>query len=151
MNSIRKAQPGDLSRIAEIYVFNNRINYFPIFQDPGYSFGELQVVSLIDGYFKKPDVLDRIYVLDDGVIRGFLEADGDEVRKLYVEPCFQSGGFGRRLLEFAVEALGVNHLWALEKNTRALAFYGRCGFSPTGRKQFEEGTTEYLVELSRLS
>ena len=151
MNPIRKAQPGDLSRIAEIYVFNNRINYFPIFQDPGYSFGELQVVSLIDGYFKKPDILDRIYVLDDGVIRGFMEVDGDEVRKLYVEPCFQSGGFGRRLLEFAVETLGVNHLWALEKNTRAIVFYGRCGFSPTGRKQFEEGTTEYLVELSRPS
>ena len=28
--SIRKAESGDLSRIAEIYVFNNRINYFYI-------------------------------------------------------------------------------------------------------------------------
>ena len=28
--SIRKAESGDLSRIAEIYVFNNRINYFLI-------------------------------------------------------------------------------------------------------------------------
>ena len=37
---IRKAKKEDLSRIAEIFVFNNRINYFPIFQDAGYSFGE---------------------------------------------------------------------------------------------------------------
>ena len=35
--SIRKAESGDLSRIAEIYVFNNRINYFPIFNDESYS------------------------------------------------------------------------------------------------------------------
>ncbi len=30
MDSIRKSERGDLSRIAEIYVFNNRINYYLI-------------------------------------------------------------------------------------------------------------------------
>ena len=44
---IRKATEEDLSRIAEIFVFNNRINYFPIFKQEEYSFGELQVVSMI--------------------------------------------------------------------------------------------------------
>ena len=48
---IRKATEEDLSRIAEIFVFNNRINYFPIFKQEEYSFGELQVVSMIDHYF----------------------------------------------------------------------------------------------------
>lgn len=42
--NIRKAKTNDLSRIAEIYVFNNRVNYFPIFKDEKFSFGELQVV-----------------------------------------------------------------------------------------------------------
>lgn len=64
---IRKAETKDLSRIAEIYVFNNRINYFPIFKDAGFSFGEMQVVSVIDNYFKKEDVLKNIFVFDDGV------------------------------------------------------------------------------------
>ena len=50
---IRKATEEDLSRIAEIFVFNNRINYFPIFKSEEYSFGELQVVSLIEKYFGK--------------------------------------------------------------------------------------------------
>ena len=45
---IRKATEEDLSRIAEIFVFNNRINYFPIFKQEEYSFGELQVVSMIE-------------------------------------------------------------------------------------------------------
>ena len=51
--NIRKAIIDDLSRVAEIYVFNNRINLFPIFKDEVFSFGELQVVPLIDTYFKR--------------------------------------------------------------------------------------------------
>lgn len=31
--NIRKAVPDDLSRIAEVYVFNNRISYLPISKD----------------------------------------------------------------------------------------------------------------------
>ncbi len=31
--SIRKARANDLSRIAEIYVFNNRVNFYTIFKE----------------------------------------------------------------------------------------------------------------------
>ena len=67
--NIRKAIIDDLSRIAEIYIFNNRINYFPIFNDESFSFGELQVVSLIDNYFKNNEIIKNIYVFDDRLIR----------------------------------------------------------------------------------
>ena len=161
---IRKAKKEDLSRIAEIFVFNNRINYFPIFQDAGYSFGELQVVSVIDRYFSRDEVLRDIYVYDDGLVKGFLllegteigecngavvvDEQGTEIGKLYVEPCFQSQHIGQALIRFAIDR-GADLVWALEKNTRAIAFYARHGFRPTGEKKFEEGTTEYLVELRR--
>ena len=55
--NIRKAETRDLSRIAEIFVFNNRINYYPIFGDAQYSFGELQVLSVIDSCFGKAEIL----------------------------------------------------------------------------------------------
>ena len=145
---IRKAKKEDLSRIAEIFVFNNRINYFPIFQDAGYSFGELQVVSVIDRYFSRDEVLRDIYVYDDGLVKGFLLLEGTEIGKLYVEPCFQSQHIGQALIRFAIDR-GADLVWALEKNTRAIAFYARHGFRPTGEKKFEDGTTEYLVELRR--
>lgn len=74
--NIRKAMIPDLSRVAEIYVFNNRINYFPIFKDAGFSFGKLQVVSLIDQYFKREKILQNIYVFDDGLIKGFVQING---------------------------------------------------------------------------
>ena len=146
---IRKAELQDLSRIAEIFVFNNRINYFPIFHEEAYSFGEMQVVPMIDQYFKKEEILNRIYVYDDGIIRGFTEINGTEICKLYVDPCLQNNGVSHALITFVIEKFDADHLWALEKNTRAIAFYNRHGFQWTGTKQLEAGTTEYLLELRR--
>ena len=58
--NIRTATASDLSRIAEIYVFNNRINYLPIFKDVEYSFKKLQVISISNDYFGKEDVRKKI-------------------------------------------------------------------------------------------
>ena len=146
---IRKATRYDLSRIAEIYVFNNRINYFPIFSDESFSFGKLQVISLADQYFGKEEVLKNLYVYEDGLIKGFAQTEGTEICKLYVEPFFQSEGIGSSLIEFAIREFYADHLWVLERNTRAIAFYKRHGFRLTGQKKFEEGTTEYIVKLTR--
>lgn len=87
--TIRRAKSNDLSRIAEIFVLNNRIHYFPIFQDPEYSFSELQVVSAINHYFGKEEVLSHTYVFDDGLIKGFIQIEEKEIVKLYVDPFFQ--------------------------------------------------------------
>lgn len=147
--NIRKAGEDDLSRVAEIYIFNNRTNFFPIFRDEGFSFGELQVVPLATDYFKKEEIIKNIYVFDDGVIKGFLQMNGTEICKLYVDTFFQSEGIGGKLLDFAVKELHADNLWALEKNVRAISFYRKNGFYLTGQKKFEEGTTEYLVEFKR--
>lgn len=147
--NIRKAIIDDLSRVAEIYVFNNRINFFPIFKDEVFSFGELQVVPLIDHYFKKEEIIENIYVYDNGIIKGFIQMNGAEICKLYVDTSFQNEGIGKELIEFAVKELYADNLWALEKNVRAISFYQRHGFHLTGQKKFEEDTTEYLVKLER--
>lgn len=146
--NIRKAGMADLSRIAEIYVFNNRVNYFPIFHDEDFSFGELQVASLIDRYFGKEEIIKNIYVFDNGLIKGFIQMNGTELCKIYVDTFFQNEGIGNELVRYAIEKLQADHLWALEKNTRAISFYQRHGFHLTGEKKFEEGTTEFLVRLS---
>lgn len=149
---IRKAVKSDLSRIAEIFVFNNRINYFPIFKQEEFSFGKLQVVSLIDSYFGKEEILNSLFVAEEnGILKGFLELRETEIVKLYVEPCFQSGGIGHGLMEYAAQTLHAEFLWALEKNTRARAFYHRHGFLENGERELEEGTTEYLLKLVRRS
>lgn len=147
--NVRKAKADDLSRIAEIYIFNNRVNYFPIFKDESFSFGELQVTSLIDNYFRKDEILNAIYVFDDGVIRGFFQINKTEICKIYVDTFFQNKGVGSELLEYAIRKFQADNLWALEKNTRAISFYEKHGFHLTGEKKYEEDTTEYIVKMKR--
>ena len=144
--SIRKANINDLSRIAEIQVFNYRLYFYPIFQSDEYYFDELSVPSLMKDYEAG---LDSLYVYDDGVVKGFIKVEGTYIARLFVEPVLQNGSIGSRLLEYAVKEHNADHLWALEKNEKAIRFYKRHGFIATGEKKPEEGTDEYLVLLKR--
>lgn len=146
---IRQAAEQDVSRIAEILVYNNRINFFPIFRDEQYSFGEMQVLRIARQLLNDPERLARIWVYDDGILRGFVQIQDREIQKLYVDPFFQGRGIGAALMEFAIGLKQANRVWVLEKNHSALRFYTRHGFHPTGKRVFEEGTTEYLVELEQ--
>lgn len=143
---IRKAAVQDISRIAEILVFVKRINYRPIFQNDLYSFGELQVLSVAQQY-EAPEILDHIWVYDDGVIKGMIHIEDREIRELYVDSFFQRQGIGAELVEFAKREYSAGLLWALEKNAGAIRFYERHGFRKTDKRELEEGTSEYLVML----
>lgn len=147
--NIRCAKIEDVARIAEIEIFNYRLNFYPIFRNDEFYFQELQVPNLIQNYLQAEDFLDNTYVYDDGVVKGFIRLEGQEVRKLFVEPVLQGKGIGADLLAFAIKEKNVQFLWALEKNTRAIAFYRKHGFSITNDKKLEEDTEEYLVRLER--
>ncbi len=144
---IRLADDNDISRLVEIEIFNYRLNFYPIFRNDEYYFGELQAASMIEKYRAESFLLTRTYVYDDGTVKGFVRVNGAEVEKLFVEPVLQGQGIGRLLLAYAVEKHDVNFLWALEKNKRAISFYNRNGFRITSEKKPEEGTDEYLVKM----
>ena len=146
MINIRKAESKDLARIAEILVFNYRLFFYPIFQADEYYFDELSVPALMKKYETE---LDSLYVYDDGVVKGFIKIEGTYIARLFVEPVLQNAAIGSRLLEFAVQEHRADHLWALEKNVKAIRFYARHGFFATGEKKFEDGTSEYLILLRR--
>lgn len=146
---IRAARADDLPKIAEILIFNYRLNFYPIFKSDWFYFQHLQVPNLIKQYEQHKDTLTNTFVYDDGAVKGFIQLNGAEVEKLFVEPVLQKQGIGARLLNFAIAERDVRFLWALEKNTRAIAFYQRHGFCVTAEKKYEEDTTEYLVRLER--
>lgn len=148
MESIRKAENKDLSRIAEILVFAKRIKYRSIFNNDEYSFNELQVVKLAEEY-GKPEILDNIWVYDDGIVKGMIHIEREEIVELYVDYFFWKQGIGAKLIEFAKKNYNVGFLWALEKNVEAVRFYETHGFKLNGKRQLEEGTTEYLVMLEK--
>ena len=145
---IRKAERNDLSRIAEILVFVKRVKYRSIFQNDAYSFGDLQVIKVANEY-DKPEILDNIWVYDDGIVKGMIHIEGDQIVELYVDYFFWKQGVGSKLIEFAKEKHNVRFLWTLEKNTDAVKFYETHGFVLNGERKPEEGTTEYQVMLER--
>ena len=146
MKNIRKAKIGDLARIAEIEIFNYRLNFYPIFKNDDYYFNELQVPTIMKQYESS---IDNMWVYDDGAIKGMIQVENQEIKKLFVEPVLQGNCIGSMLLKYAIDYHNANILWALEKNTRAIRFYERHGFIITADKKLEEDTTEYLVRLER--
>ena len=146
MNYIRQAKINDLVRIAEIFVFNYRLNFYPIFQEDTFYFEELTVFNMVESFAKE---LDSIWVYDDGVVKGFIQIEKREVKRLFVEPVFQGKAIGTELLEYGIAERDANHLWALEKNIKAIAFYKRHGFDKTNEKKYEEDTTEFLVRMEK--
>jgi len=149
MNNIRQAILADTARVAEIEIFNYRLNFYPIFQNDWFYFDEKQVPKEMKRYETEDGLLDNTFVYDDGVVKGFIQIDGSKIAKLFVEPVLQGNGIGAKLLDYAVAQKQVNHLWALEKNVKAIRFYERHGFHVTEEKELEEDTTEYLVKLER--
>ena len=156
---IRRANEQDISRIAEILVFVKRMKYRSIFHNDEFSFGELQVLTVAKQYMECCEsndsdsrpirILDNIWVYDDGIVKGIIHIEDNEVVELYVDYFFWGQGVGSALLKFAIKESGVNRLWVLEKNTDAIAFYKAHGFSDSGEKKFAEGTEEIEILLAR--
>lgn len=146
-NNIRQASIDDALRIAEIEIFNYRLNFYPLFGDDAYYFGELQVSTEAEKFRSNLKAVSNTYVYDDGAVKGFVRLNGNEIEKLFVEPVLQGQAIGAKLLEYAVRNKGASFLWALEKNVRAIKFYEKRGFHLTEDRKYEEGTTEYLVRL----
>lgn len=144
---IRKACKEDVSRIAEIEIFNYRLYFYPIFKSDEFYFEELQVCSEAEALAADTERLNRTYVYDDGAVKGFIRMNGEEVEKLFVEPVLHGQHIGEALLKYVMEERGAAWLWALEKNTGAIRFYERHGFKKTDIRKLEEETTEYLVRM----
>ena len=146
---IRHAAIADASRIAEILIFVKRMNYRKIFKNDSVSFGEMQVYPLAKRYIDNSDELDRIWVYDDEFVKGMIHIEGKQIVELYVDTFFENQGIGSKLIKYAIEKQDCDYLWVLEKNVKAIKFYQRHGFVITEEKQYEEGTTEYIVKMKR--
>ena len=77
-----------------------------------------------------------------------------ELVSLYLRPQAMGRGYGRRLMEAALQRLREDGcegvcLWVLEGNRQAQAFYRHMGFHPSGRSQKEVfgGAETELVEM----
>ncbi len=119
---IRRATVSDASRIAEILVFSKRTNYRTIFNDDSVSFGEMQVYPLAKEYIDNPYKLEKIWVYDDGFVKGMAHIDGTEIIELYVDTFFVNQGIGGRLTEYAIEHMKCDRLWVFGEEFERYTF-----------------------------
>ena len=146
---VRRVTLQDISRIAEIIVFGKRVPYRPIFQNDYVSFNELQVLSMIEEYREKPELIENMLVYDDGIVKGVINQKHTEavveIYEFYVEPFFKGQGIGRALLQYVIaEAKAAKRqrifLWVIQDNLEARRFYEANGFHATGETCLIEGT-----------
>jgi ribosomal protein S18 acetylase RimI-like enzyme len=88
-------------------------------------------------------------VLDRSALAVEQPRPGDlEVKRIYILGRHQGAGFGRRLMELAINearALGADRLLlgVYSRNSRAIAFYEHLGFRRIGERRFRVGAHEY--------
>lgn len=153
---IRPMKSEDASRVAEILIFAKRSAYRPIFRNDYVSFQEMSVLNLALSYLENSKLRENVFVYDDGIVRGMISIDPNfapgewHLKELYIDPFFQHQGIGSALMsEFLSMAADAGSrqvsLWVLEANAAARRFYESFGWLPSGERQLEPGTDQFLL------
>lgn len=86
-----------------------------------------------DGYLRQR--LEGLYLLSDGEPVGIIRVHEGTLSTLYIHPAKQGRGYGRRLLNFALECSPSLRLTVLSSNEKAAEMYLRHGFRFTEKQQ----------------
>lgn len=118
---IRKLQRSDIDRVAEIWLNTNLKAHDFISEQ--YWRGNFDMV-------KEALSQAEVYVYEsDGKVQGFIGLDGEYIKGIFVSDEMQSQGIGKVLLDHAKSRKSKLRLNVYRKNTRAIRFYQREGFS----------------------
>lgn len=137
--------PEEFPRVVEVWEASVRATHHFMREEDIQSFRPL----VRDGLPKTPTL---VCVRDtDGLVAGFLGVADSNVNMLFIHPEARGRGAGRRLLTYAVTALGATTLDVYEQNGQALGFYLRMGFEVAGRSERDSAGRPYPVLHMRLA
>jgi putative acetyltransferase len=74
---------------------------------------------------------------ETGQVAGFVGVADGKVEMLFLHPDARGQGIGRRLLTYAITALGATSLDVNEQNEQAVGFYLHMGFEVIGRSELD--------------
>ena len=164
--AVRRAEPADAARIAEIHVRSWQTSYQGLIPqdyldglDPAHR-RDRWAESLEQADWSRGGIL--VVADDAGYVAGFASvhasrdedaaADVGEVQAIYLSPGCCGRGLGRELMTAAVGHLatvgyGQVTLWVLTSNARARRFYEAAGLRPDGAVKVDDGRGFALSEV----
>ena len=87
-----------------------------------------------------------LYVLRiENTIIGFMGVSGKHLEMLFIDADSRSKGYGKILLNYAIEHLGITTLDVNEQNEQTLGFYKKMGFSITGKSENDAEGKDYPI------
>jgi putative acetyltransferase len=128
---IRKALPADRDTLLDIWLRSVRATHtFLTEEDIQSLLPEVRDVALLEL---------ELWVLcsESGQPMGLLGLSGSKIEALFLAPQFLRLGGGRKLLNHARQLKGLLAVDVNEQNPEAVRFYEACGFTVTGRSEFD--------------
>lgn len=101
-------------------------------------------------YFKEKIPTDYLpavdlYVLTEEDIKGFIGVSGNMLEMLFIHAGSRGKGYGKTLLNYAIEHLQINLVDVNEQNQQAVGFYEKMGFRQTGRDEKDAMGKDYPI------
>lgn len=130
---IRELQEADINKVADIWLDTNlQAHYFIPAQYWKSNFESVKELL--------PQA--EVYVYENGQkIQGFIGLNGEYIEGIFVSGEIQSQGIGKLLLNFVKDRRSKLSLNVYQKNTQAIHFYQREGFT-IQREGLDEATGE---------
>ena len=139
---IRRLQKVDINRVADIWLKTNLEAHDFISEQ--YWIGNYEAV-------KKMLPQAEVYVYKDNkIIQGFVGVQDEYIEGIFVSGKMQSHGIGKALLDYIKNKKVRLQLSVYQKNSRAMSFYQREGFTIQSERLDEfTGEKEYVMEWNR--
>jgi putative acetyltransferase len=97
------------------------------------------------------NAFDVYCALEGEEVVGFLGVAERKIEMLFIKPAFIGQGWGRRLLEHAIDVLQADQVDVNEQNRRAVEFYQKFGFAAFERTAQDDQGKAYPLLRMRLA
>ena len=84
-------------------------------------------------------------IKDDDIIKGFMGIKNDKIEMLFIEVDSRGNGYGKKLIEYAINNLNIKYVDVNEQNPKALGFYEYLGFEVFKRDECDDQGNDFPI------
>lgn len=89
-------------------------------------------------------------LVNENTVIGFIGVADHAIEMLFLDPAWIGKGFGKKLMQFAIDDLKVNKVDVNEQNQHAVSFYTAFGFSTYERTDKDPQGKDYPILKMKL-